>query len=1024
MKKDLLRIHGLFQKGRFRYGTLLIMLFSISPLFGQNLTVTGRVTDQSGTLPGVSIMIKGTNSGDVTNDNGDYSIANVPPDAVLVFSFVGYTTQEIQVNNRAVINVQMVEDATILEEVVVVGYGSMERANVTGSIVTVDVGEFQKTPIPNPVEALRGRVSGLRVSRTSGQPGSGITFKIRGTNSLGAAAGNIDANNQPIIVIDGVPIVGGNLSELNPDDIESINILKDAAAASIYGSSGANGAVLITTKSGKKGGTVVNVNASSGLVNIANKINMMNGDEYVKYLFDSQIAVGNNSPSLNTILDANEVQNYVEGNDVDWQDVLLGTGVQNNLSVSTSGGADNYNFYINADLYQEDGIVTNSDYKRYSLRFNGEFSPKDWLTLGARVQLTRSDADETSNVISEFNLNGGFAPFIPISNNTPLGDVYEDDGSLTKFIRDDQFQINPLHRYKESIIDRIITRAYVNPYATIKLPAGIKYTLNTFAEDRSEFFGRFQSSNYNDAAPSEAQIQQTKTRNFLVDNIFSYGKTFGKHNLDATFVYGMQKFEYEQSNMIAENIPTDLLGYNAIGDAVDTDTRLDWNTDEWGKAYLVGRVGYSYDNRYNATVTLRRDGSSKFGDNYKYGYFPSVSFAWNLHNEQFLANSSKFSQLKARLSYGVLGNDNMPTYLYRAATQNIQINVGQDEDGNDILFNGYGVGADAANPNLKWEESKQLNFGVDFGLFDDRLSGSIDVYKTTTTDLLLFETIIPVNGGFSRYPSNIGETENKGIDINLRGNIIETPNFTWNAQVNWAKDQNKIVRLSRGDVDENGDPIDNPANGWFIGQDIREVFDYEYLGVWQQDEATEASAFGASPGDPKIADRNGDGVITDDDRTFLGNPTPNFYGGINNVFNYKGIELSVLVEFVDGVLRENNYYGGYNGRNNEIAINYWTPNNPTNDFPRVGSGNAMAGGLYTRSIKLQDASFIALRNISLGYSLPENLLQNVPLNTVTFYLQGNNIHYWTDFTDAFSPESSVGSYPITRTWVLGAKLTF
>lgn len=1002
----------------------LLFCFSVVTLNAQNLTVSGQVTFQGDPLPGVSVQVIQTGEGMVTDANGNFSIANVSTDASLRFSFIGFETQEVAIGNRTTVNVVMVENTKILDEVVVVGYGSMERANVTGSIVTVDVAELEKTPLPNAVEALRGRVSGMRVSRTSGQPGSGITFKIRGTNSLGAAAGNIDANNQPIIVIDGVPVIGGNLSELNPDDIESINVLKDAAAASIYGSSGANGAVLITTKSGKAGRSSITLNASSGIVNIANKIDMMNGDEYVKYLFDAQRAAGNSNPSINSLLDANEVENYVEGEDVDWQDVLLGAGVQNNVSLSASGGSDKYNFYINGDVYQETGIVVDSDYTRYSLRLNNEYAPTDWITVGARVQLTRSTADETSNVISEFNLNGGFAPFIPISNNTPLGDVYDEDGNYTKFIRDDQFQINPLHRYQESIIDRFITRAYVNPYINIQLPKGFNYRLNAYAESRNEFFGRFQSSDYNDAQPSEAQIQQTTTTNYLWDNILSYDREFGNHAISATFVYGMQKFLYEQSNMIAENIPTDLLGYNAIGDVVDTDSRIDWNTDEWGRMYQVGRIGYAYDGRYNATVTLRRDASSKFGENNRYGYFPSAALAWNAHNEAFLTGNTTLSLLKARLSYGVMGNDNMPTYLYRAATQNVQINVGQDADGNDILFNGYGVGADAANPNLKWEESRQLNFGVDFGFFDNRLTGSLDLYKTKTTDLLLFETIIPVNGGFNRYPSNIGETENKGIDINLRGDVMDKGDFTWTMSVNWAKDQNKIVRLSRGDTDAGGEPIDNPANGWFIGQDIREVYDYQYLGVWQLGQESEASAFGAVPGDPRIADLDGDGVITDDDRTFLGNPTPDWYGGINNVLRYKGFELSILVEAVQGVLRSNNYYGGYNGRNNEININYWTPDNPSNDFPKIGSGTAMAGGLFTNAIKLQDASFIALRNVSLSYMLPQNVLNKSPFKSASVFFQGNNLHYWTEFTDAFSPESSVGSYPITRTWVMGVKLSF
>ncbi len=1019
-------IEKLLIKGVQSWKMIFFILFLASTVTvsAQTTTVSGVVADTEGPLPGVNVMVKGTTLGTATDLDGYYTLSDVPVDGVLQFTFMGYKPEEIAVDGQTEIDLMLELDAESLEEVVVVGYGSMQRQNVTGAIATVNVEEVQKTPVPNPVEALRGRVAGLKVTRSSGQPGSGITFRIRGTNSLGAAAGDIDANNQPIVVVDGVPLIGGNLSELNPDDIESINILKDAAAASIYGSSGANGAVLITTKSGKAGRSNIDVNFSTGFVEIANHIDMMNGDEYVRYLFDSQRAAGNMSPSLNALLDPNEVENYVQGEDVDWQDVLLGTGIQRNMSLGASGGTENFSFYINGDVYLEEGIVVESDYNRYSLRLNSDYKPTDWLQIGARVQLTKSFANETSNVISEFNIDGGFAPFIPISNNTPLGDVYNEDGSFTKFIRDDRFQINPLHRYSESEIDRFVTRSYVNPFINIDLADGLTYTMNSYAEDRSEFFGRFQSSNYADDTPSEAQIQQGRGITYLFDNILNYNKTFGDHNIDATLVYGMQKYEFEESNMIAENIPTDLLSYNAIGDAVDSDSRLDWVTDEYAKVYSIGRLGYGYDNRYNVTFTLRRDGSSKFAENYQYGYFPSAAFAWNVHNENFLQDSNFIDQLKFRVSYGEMGNDNFPTYLYRASTQSVQINVGQDADGNPILFNGYGVGSVASNPNLKWEESKQTNLGLDFGVFNNRLSGSIDVYKTETTDLLLFETIIPVNGGFTSYPSNIGATENKGIEIGLSGNIIQTEDFFWNVDINWAKDQNKIVRLSRSDVNEEGEPVDNVANGWFIGQDIREYFDYRYLGVWQLGQEDEAAQFGAVPGDPRIADIDNNGVIDDEDRTFLGNPTPDWYGGINTVVNYKGFELSVLVEAVQGVLRENTYYGAYSGRNNEININYWTPENPSNEFPRVGSGTALAGGLFTRAIKLQDASFVALRNISLGYSLPENVIGSLPFSRVSFFLRGNNLKYWTDFTDAFSPESSVGSYPVTKTWVFGTNITF
>lgn len=1003
---------------------IMVALACCHLLAAQDIAVSGTVTDEDGeTLIGATVLVKGTATGTTTEIDGSYRIT-VPADAVLLFSYTGYAPQEVAVDGQSNIDVTL-SGSVLLEEVVVVGYGTMERANVTGSIVTVDVDELQKVPVPNVVESLRGQVPGLRVSRNSGQPGSGITFRIRGTNSLGAAAGDIDETNTPIIVIDGVPIVGGNLAELNPDDIESINILKDAAAASIYGSSGANGAVLITTKKGSAGEARISLNLSTGFVDVANRIDMMNADEFIQYRMDSEIQGGTPDPSINALIDPNELRNYIAGNEVDWQDVLLRTGTQRRVGLSASGGNEKARYYINGDVYQEEGIVQDSDYDRYSIRFNGDFTATKWLDIGARVQLSKSFADETANAITEFNLDGGFAPFIPISNNTPLGDVYDADGKLTKFIKDDQFQINPLHRYQESILDRFVTRSYINPYLNVKLLPGLKYTLNTYAEDREEFFGRFWSSDYNDGNPSQAEIRESKGITYLMDNILNYTQDFGAHSVTATAVFGFQEYDFQQSTTLAEQIPTDLLGYNAIGYAVDENIRYDWARDDWGRIYTVGRLGYNYDDRYSLTLTVRRDGSSRFGPNNRFGTFPSASVAWNLHKENFLRTSQAIDFLKLRLSYGILGNDRFPTYYYRAGTNNVQVAVGTDpETGEQILFNGFGLASNASNPNLKWETSKQFNAGVDFGLFSNKVRGSIDVYQTNTSDLLLFESIIGVvNNGFTQYPSNVGETESKGIDIGLKVNVIQRKDFFWDISANWAKDVNQIVRLSSTDVDAEGNPINNPANGWFIGQDIREIYDYEYLGVWQIGQEDEAAKFGAVPGDPIINDVDGDGVITSDDRTFLGNPTPDWYGGINSTFNYKGVELSILFEAVQGVTRVNNYIGGYSGRNNQIAINYWTPDNPTNEFPRVGPGNALAGGLFADAIKVQDASFIALRNVSLGYTIPSSVLEKVPFSNISLFVRGNNLKYWTDFVHAFSPESSIGSYPITRTWIFGARIT-
>lgn len=1003
----------------FKIIPILMLFFSVIGLQAQNISVTGQVTDQGEPLIGVNVQVKGTTQGTVTDIDGNYTI-DAPSDGLLVFSYVGYADQEIAVNGRSEINVELFIDAQTLDEVVVVGYGTMERANVTGSIVSVNVDEIEKVPVPNVVEGLRGQVPGLRVTRGSGQPGSGITFRIRGTNSLGAAAGDIDATNSPIIVIDGVPIVGGNLAELNPDDIKSIDILKDAAAASIYGSSGANGAVLITTKSGSLGKTQFSLNASTGLVDLANRIDFMDGDQYVQYLLDSDRAGGNPNPSINGLLDPVELDNYIAGNDVSWQDVLIKTGHQHNIGLSASGGNEKFKFYLNGDAYIEDGIVTSSDYKRFSIRFNGEMKATDWLDIGTRVQLSKSFADETANAITEFNINGGFAPFIPISNNTPLGILYDENGNYSKFIKGDQFQINPLHRYRESVLDRFVTRTYINPYVNVEIADGLKYTLNTYGEDREEFFGRFWSTNYADGAPSQAQVVEGRGLTYLLDNILNYTKDFGAHSFNATAVYGFQTYDFRQSDINAENIPTNLLDYNAIGYALSEDTQFNWSRDDWGRVYYVGRLGYGFDDRYNVTLTVRRDGSSRFGPNNRWGTFPSASVAWNIHNEDFMSSNSTINYLKARLSYGVMGNDRFPTYYYRAGTNNVQLNLGEE------IFNGFGLAANASNPNLKWETSKQINFGMDFGLFSSKLSGSFDIYQTNTTDLLLFETIIGVvNNGYTRYASNIGETESRGIDIGLKYRAIETEDFNWTVQANWAMDRNKIVRLSTASEDTEGNPIDNPANGWFIGQDIREIYDYEVEGIWQLGEEDEAASFGNfAPGDPKIRDVDGNGIINSDDRTFLGNPTPSWYGGITNILNYKGVELSFLLEAVQGVKRVNNYIGGFAGRSNQIAIDYWTPDNPSDKYPRVGAGNALSGGLFSNALRIQDASFIALRNISLGYKLPASVIDRSPFSDVSLFIRGNNLRYWTDFEHAFSPESSIGSYPITRTWIFGTKVVF
>lgn len=1004
---------------------LFILAFMLTSRMYSQITVSGVVTDVDGPIPGVNVVLQGTSRGVVTDFDGNYSISDVPSDGTLVFSYIGYATATVAINGRSQINQTLVVEASALEEVVVVGYGTMERANVTGAISTVDVAEIAKTPVVNVVESLRGQVAGLQVTRNSGQPGSAPVFKVRGNNSLGASTAGgtrIDDVNQPIIVVDGVPLVGGNMSEFNPDDIESINVLKDAAAASIYGSSGANGVVLITTKSGRKGKTQISVTSSTGFVDLVQSPDVMNGDEFLKFRFDVVKAGDPNAsdPAVASVLDAIEYPNFIAGKEVNWLDEVRRKGPQNSLGLSVSGGTDKATFYLNGNYTKEGGPIVASDYDRFSIRFNGDLQATDWLKVGARVQLSKSFADQRDRIVG-FN-NSGVPSLSALIESSPYGNLRDENGNYTKFATTDLFAVNPLHKFNESQLDENVTRSYVNPYVKINITDGLDYTLNTFAEDRREFLGRFQSTNFTDGADNLAQIRKRESVTYLLDNILSYKKTFGKHNLDLTLIYGMQKSEWTEINNQATKTAADQLGYWGIGTAPSETQVINVNSNDWAKTYIAGRVGYNYDGRYSATFTLRRDKSNRFLGSNQTGYFPSGALAWNMHSESWWFGGDVLNSLKLRLSYGEMGNDNIPPFSYQANTNTVLI----PPDNNTT---GLIPGDVAGNPNIKWETSRQLNAGLDFGMFNNRASGSVEVYNTKTDDVLIYQVIpAALNNGFGFYPSNVAKTENKGVEVTLRGDVIRTDNFTWNMAVNWATSKSTIVRLNR--VGPNGEPLDDPSNGWFIGQDFNEIYNFKYIGVWQTGETPDVTTFGVvpQPGDAKFADINGDGNIDYDDRTFLGNPTPDWYGGINNVFRYKGFELSVLLEAVQGVKRVNDIYNTYaSARQNRININYWTPENPTNDYPRVGANSAMSGSgsTFGDAIFLEDASFVSLRNVSLSYTVPREILNRTFLDELTISIRGNNLKYWTDFKNSYSPEiTNTDQYPISKTWVMGVKVTF
>ena len=981
------------------------------------ITITGKVTDESGALmPGVNIVEKGTSKGVVSDANGSYSITVSSPGSVLVFSFVGYISDEIEAGNQTNIDITMVPDIQSLAEVVVIGYGSMERSNVTGAISSVKTEELSKAPVPNVIEAMRSQIPGLRITRTDGKPGAGVNFLIRGEKSL-------NNSNEPIIVIDGVPSTGGNLAELNSSDIESINVLKDAAAASIYGARGANGVILITTKAGKTGKPVLDINISQGFTDLVNKPNLMNAKEFVQLKMDAAEGAGRPNSLEDVLTDAVEYENYTDPTgikEIDWHDVLLRIGKITDIGVSLFGGTDKITFYLSGDAYIEDGIVQHSSYDRYSFRLNSDYTPYKFLKIGAKIQLSKSIADETGNAAVVYQNKSDFTDFL---GNTPLGRMYDENNELVPTVKGDQFDYNPLWKYRESQTDRSTNRFLLNPYVEFTILNGLTYRINASAEYRSESYRRFTSSRYSwstledEPGRNNSYISYNEPVTYLLDNIVTYKKELAvKHSLNATLVYGIQNYSYDSLGVSGEGSVTDLLSYNAINSTDQVYKSIDFRNDEWANMYFVGRLGYSFDRRYNLTFTGRYDGSSIFGPDMRWGFFPSVSFAWNISEESFLKKIEPIDMLKFRVSWGRMGNDRIGTYGYISLTQNVSYPFSQ------TLYSGY-TADKLANAVLQWETSQQFNVGLDFGLFNNRLNGSFDVYKTETIDLILDQQIPSVTG-FTEIVSNIGETENKGIEAILNYRIFNG-DFKWEVTANWARDRNKIVHLN-GAVDEEGNEVDDLANGWFIGQDINEIYNFDYLGVWQLGEEEQAAAMhpdkaNYGPGDPKIRDVDGNDTINFEDRTFLGNPTPDWYGGLRNTFSYKGLELTVLFEAVQGITRINYFYGGLTSRGNEIKVDYWTPRNPTNEFPQP---NIRSPYYYIDAARVRDASFVALRNVSLAYMLPKKLTQKVKISSLQIYIRGNNLKYFTKFNDAYTPETDVGRFPITKIWTIGTNITF
>lgn len=970
--------------------------------------VRGKVTDEKGeALPGVSVRVTGANIGTVTNIEGEYSI-NVPEGGSLTFSYIGFSTQTLPVSGE-VLNVMLKPDPkNQLNEVVVVGYGSQKRSDITGAVASVPKDRLSKLPVNNVMQAIQGAVANVTVSQGSSIPGDQPGVQVRGRNS-------ISASSEPYVVVDGIPLTktDGSINDINPNDIQSVEILKDASSVAIYGVNGSNGVILITTKRGATGKPSIRYSTYGGIENATDVLEVASGEEllkrYAEYARITKTSLFNGGPVRNQL----EAENYKNGVTTDWLDAVMQTGVNQNHNISLSGGSENAKYYVSGDYLNQKGVILGYNYKRYSFRVNTDIKATKYLTVG------------TSSFIVGHNRDGGRANLLNAMAMSPYATMYNADGTLTQYpMASEQLWGNPLLPATLNPERRQFNMT-LNGYGEMsfgeiwKPLAGLKYRLNGgftyFPTRTNEYAGK---TVYN--MTGFGRIGNTESQTYTVENILSYNKDIRKHHFDFTGLFAAKDKYYQSAVSIGEIFPNDDLSWGNLGAA--STQKVSSYADRYRTVSQMGRINYGYNSKYMLTLTVRRDGASVFGANNKYGTFPSAAVAWNLHNESFMKQyADVVNNLKLRFSYGLTGNEAIGIYQTLSLMNSSSLAMGGQS--RTTLKARTLMG----NDDLQWEKTEGFNTGIDFGVLKNRVSGSIDLYKTKTHDMLLLQRL-PQLSGYVDVRSNIGEMQNTGIDLTLNTTNVTLKKFTWSSTIVFSKNKNKILDLY-------GDGKDDLGNRWFIGQPVGVIWDYTKVGVWQADEIASGANKGwdntAEAGDLKLADLNGDGKITNDDRQILGQTSPKWTGGLTNTFTYKDFSLNVFISTVQGALSSNRQIGvaadEMGRRNSPAVIGYWTPENKSNEWRSLGNHSNFYGYGFP-----SDASFTRLKDVTLSYNLPKSVISKIGLGGLQVYASGRNLYTWTNWI-GWDPEArdisrgadnSDINYPMVRSFVLGANVSF
>lgn len=939
---------------------LLCLLLYGTFMIAQSIPIKGKVTGPDGSpIIGASVSVKGQKTGTVTDVSGFYKL-QAPKDAVLTISFIGYLPQDVPVNGRADIEVKLAEDQKKLDEVVVVGYGQQRKKDITGAISSINSKTIMEVPVTNAQQALQGRTPGIDVLNNSNKPGDEPRVRVRGTRSL-------SAGNDPLYVVDGIPFAG-NLNDINPQDIASMDVLKDASATAIYGSRGANGVVLVSTRKGKIGKPQVNYSGLYGIVNSLGRTDMMDSQQYLAMKREANRAAGlyddsNPDASDAKIFTAMELANIKKGVNTDWQDLMLDPGWQTRHSLGVSGGTESTKYAVTGGYFKDQGVLQLQSYERYNLHVAVD------QMIGKRIQVGVSSlATYSTRKGSTYNGMSASLKMLPIA------DPFDASGKLITYPTADNQQPNALLDYQDgNRVERLYHLRFFNSlYGEVTILDGLKYRLNVGTDVLQDNYGLFQGKKNTDLLIGGGDATATKQSQlvwaYTVENLMTYNKTIKKHSLNLTALYSVQRQREDSSSASVRGIPVEWQEYYNFGQAANV-TGINSQLGTWTILSYMGRLNYGYDDRYLLTLTLRADGSSRFAAGHKWGYFPSVAAGWNITSEEFMRNVSWIENLKARVSYGRIGNTGIPPYATQGSLGRVPYSFGNK----GVM--GFSPTA-LRNPNLTWETTASANYGIDFSFFKGRLSGSVDHYKQKTTDLLL-QRFLPISNGFTAVLENTGVTQNKGWEVGLSATILETKGgFRWSTDVNWFMNREKILALGQGKTQDVG-------NGWFVGQPTYVFYDYKKVGIWQDEAA--AQVYKQHQGEIQLADINNDKKLDDKDRTILGAPQPKWSGGMTQRFSYKGLDLTVVAFARMGSMVKSDFYSTFNtlfGRYNNLDVDYWTPTNHTNAFPRPNANQERPNNYNTLSYF--DGDFIKIRNITLGYSMPSSLMKRWNMQSLRF----------------------------------------